>query len=339
MSGNRAANATQATLPQTGESSLRINLVFFLVASICFANPNLNGQDTPAPGKGHRFACTDYSQGKVFIFSADGQVEWEYPAGDELCYGLAVLPNGNLLYTSGSYVKEVTRDKKVVFSYQRSKPAHYPIGFSACQRLPNGNTLIADGAALKLLEVDPRGQIAKEVTLPKGKEAGGIRGVGQLNNGNYLVCHYRSSGCVCEYDPQGKALREIAVPGGATCAVRLPNGNTLISYKGSPAGVFEVDAEGKTVWNCSKIKGSGLPTGLERLPNGNTVIAYWHGGDGKDRLHVVEVTPESNVVWSFTDPLGVVKGLGIVRLLDEPGGATKEDSKSKPRRSRSNGCP
>src|SRR5260221_9720893 len=28
----------------------------------------------------HRFACTDYTQGKVFIVSSEGAVEWEYPA-------------------------------------------------------------------------------------------------------------------------------------------------------------------------------------------------------------------------------------------------------------------
>src|SRR5689334_22780981 len=90
------------------------------------------GVAVPVPvqqGKGHRFACTDYSGGKVFIVSAEGKVEWEYPAPN--CNDLWVLPNGNLLFNTGHGVKEVTQDKKVVFNYQ-SKSEIY-----ACQRLPN----------------------------------------------------------------------------------------------------------------------------------------------------------------------------------------------------------
>jgi hypothetical protein len=328
-SGRRPTN-----LPQTGETAMRIHLVF-LLASLGLANLAIHGQDSVATTNGHRFACTDYNQGKVFIFSADGRIEWEYATGDELCYGLDVLPNGNVLYTTGSHAKEITPDKKVAFSYQRKQPAHYPIGFSACQRLANGNTLIADGAARRLFEIAPSGTIAKEVSLPQEKEIGGLRGVCQLGNGNYLVCHYSHPGRVREYDPQGKVLREMAVPGGATCAVRLPNGNTLISYKG--AGVIEVNAEGKTIWECPKIKGTGLPTSLERLANGNTVITYWHTkgiGQAKNRLHVIEITPEGKIVWSFTDPSGVLGGLSIVRLLDGPGKAMGGELKGNPEKTK-----
>ncbi len=50
-------------------------------------------------GKGHRFACTDYTTGKVFIVNADGKVEWEYVTGQ--CNDLWALPNGNLLFNTG----------------------------------------------------------------------------------------------------------------------------------------------------------------------------------------------------------------------------------------------
>ena len=65
--------------------------------------------------QGHRFACADYSGGKVFLVDADGKVTWEYPASN--CNDLWVLPNGNLLFNTGHGVKEVTREKNVVFHY------------------------------------------------------------------------------------------------------------------------------------------------------------------------------------------------------------------------------
>jgi hypothetical protein len=65
-------------------------------------------------GKGHPFICTDYTQGKVFVVSAEGKLEWEYPAPS--CNDVWILPNGNFLFNIGG-VKEVTREKKVVWSF------------------------------------------------------------------------------------------------------------------------------------------------------------------------------------------------------------------------------
>src|SRR5512132_1317917 len=48
----------------------------------------------------HHFACADYTQGKVYIVSTDGKVEWEHPAPS--CDELWALPNGNLLFTTRS---------------------------------------------------------------------------------------------------------------------------------------------------------------------------------------------------------------------------------------------
>ena len=36
------------------------------------------GGAVAAPG--HRFACTDYTQGKVFLVDGNGKVEWTYDA-------------------------------------------------------------------------------------------------------------------------------------------------------------------------------------------------------------------------------------------------------------------
>ena len=130
-------------------------------------------------------ACADYSQGKIFLVSAQGKVEWEYPAPN--CNDLWVLPNGNLLFVTGHGVKEVTREKKVVFDY-RSKSEIY-----ACQRLPNGNTFIGECNAGRLLEVDPSGKIVKQIRLlPEGKDGGHLymRNARRLPNGHYLVAHY-----------------------------------------------------------------------------------------------------------------------------------------------------
>jgi hypothetical protein len=272
-------------------------------------------------GPGHHFVCSDYSQGKVFIVSPQGKVEWECPAPH--CNDVWALPNGNLLFVTGHGVQEITRDKKVVFQYD-SKSEIY-----ACQRLPDGNTFIGECNAGRLLEVTPAGKIVKEIRLlPEGKDGGHgyIRNARRLANGNYLVTHYGQQ-VVKEYDPQGKVVREIPAVGGPHSAVRLADGHTLIACGDRPGGsrVFEVDGQGKTVWQVGKDELPGISlkfmTGLERLPNGNTVISNWQGhGQFGSGPHLIEVTPEKRVVWTFFDHQ-TMKTIASVQLLDVPGDA------------------
>ena len=280
--------------------------------------------ETPPPiqqGAGHHFACADYSQGKVFIVTPEGKAVWEYPAPN--CNDLWVLPGGNLLFNTGHGVKEVTRDKKVVFNYE-SKSEIY-----ACQRLENGDTFIAECNSGRLLEVKPDGSIAREVKLlPEGRDGGHtyIRNARKLDNGNYLVTHYGMRK-VIEYAPTGAVVREIPAPGGPHSACRLSNGNTLVACGDlikDQSRVIEVDQEGRVVWSVTSgdLPGISLKfmTGFHRLPNGNTVMTNWlgHGQLGK-APHVIEVTPEKKVVWTFSDHK-TMKTISQIVILDTPAG-------------------
>ncbi|MCY3019873.1 MAG: hypothetical protein NTW87_12700 [Planctomycetota bacterium] len=275
-------------------------------------------------GKGHAFACADYSGGKVFIVSVEGKIEWEY-AGAPNCNDLWVLPNGNLLFVTGRGVKEVTREKKIVFEYQ-SKSEIY-----ACQRLANGNTFVGECNSGRLLDVDPTGKVVKEVRLlPEGKDGGHafIRNARRLENGNYLVAYYGDA-VVKEHDPDGKVVKEIPAAGGPHSCIRLPSGNTLIACgdaKGGPR-VFEADKEGKTVWEVKNPELPGITlkfmTGLQRLPNGNTVVTNWVGHNNAGTPpHIIEVTPDKKVVWAFADRKAM-KTASSIQLLDVPGDVTK----------------
>ena len=277
-----------------------------------------------AAAKGHPFACTDYSQGKVFLVSAEGKVEWEYPAPS--CNDLWVLPNGNLLFNTGHGVKEVTRDKKVVFAYE-SKSEIY-----ACQRLANGNTFIGECNAGRLLEVDPAGKIVKEIRLlPEGKDGGHayMRNARRLANGNYLVAHYGEQ-VVREYDPPGQG--RAGDPGRRRPAQRDPpaqrqHADRLRRHgqggRGCSRSTRRARPSGRSTGD--ELPGISLKfmAGLQRLPNGNTVMSNWlgHGQFGK-APHLIEVTPDKKVVWTFADH-ETMKTISSVQLLDVPGDVTK----------------
>jgi len=272
--------------------------------------------------EGHRFACTDYTGGKVFVVDAAGKVEWSYDAPH--ANDIWVFANGNLLFNTGHGCKEVTRGGKVVFSYESASEVY------ACQRLSNGNTFVGECNAGRLLEVDPAGRIVHQVRLlPEGQDGGSayMRNARRLPNGHYLVAHYGLE-VVREYDQDGKVVWQVASPGGPHSAVRLPNGHTLIASADrddAPARVFEVTPDGRTVW---EVRGDELPgislkfmAGLHRLPNGNTVMANWLGHGKLDVApQLIEVTPDKRVVWTFSD-YQTMKTISSVQLLDVAGDA------------------
>lgn len=269
----------------------------------------------------HSFACTDYTRGKVFIISDSGKVEWEYPA--ERCNDIWVLPNGNLLFNTGNGVKEVTREKEVVFSYESMSEIY------ACQRLANGNTFIGECNSGSLLEVAPNGNIVKKIRLLPDSVDGGhffMRNARKLPNGNYLVAHYGLDK-VCEYDSTGKTLREIPIKGGPHSVIRLPNDNTLIAcsdHNGDPR-VVEVDTAGKITWQLTKNELPGIElefmTGMQILPNGNLVLTNWLGHNKFGKApHAFEITRNKKVVWVYKDN-STLETMSSIQLLDVPGNA------------------
>lgn len=254
------------------------------------AEPETN----PKPAVQHSYLCSDIGAKRVFKISAAGEIEWEYPA--DQCTDVWLLPSGNILMSfTGSKrgAREVTPDKKVVWEYFTSGEVW------GCQRLPNGNTLVAECTGKRLVEVDGKGEIVKTVAVPStGNIHMGMRHARQLANGNYLVALLDDK-AVWEYDPSGKKIREIKVPDLAFSVIRLENGNTVIGYRG---GVIEVDPKDQVVWHLTQKDVPDVKLYwiccIQRLPNGNTVVGNWFIHKRRtDSTPFFEVTRDKKVVW------------------------------------------
>jgi hypothetical protein len=285
-------------------------LPLLLVAAF---TPSLMAQDAPIK---HRFLCSDYSGGKVCIVNAEGEIEWQIPARiPQDCW---MLPTGNILFTSGNTVKEVTLKKEVVWEYKG--PANVEI--HAAQPLSDGTVVIVECGTKRIVEVNREGNIIKEIPLqpdPKVGTHGQFRGGRKLPNGHYVVA-FMSERKVEEVDGEGRVVRSIPVTGFPHGVVPLPSGNWVVT-NGDGHQVLEIDPEGKTVWQLNEKDLPDNPlrltVGTQRLPNGNTVICNWlgHGHFGKNP-HLYEVTADKKLVWSFADHAHF-RAISQVQILDE----------------------
>jgi len=269
-----------------------------------------------------QFLTADSSRQRIALIDEAGQTVWEYKIGP--LHDLHVLENGHILFqTNWTHIVEVDpKTNEVVWEYDaRHSPGNEDrkVEVHAFQRLANGDTMIVESGATRILEVNRDGEVVKELALrvQKPHPHKDTRLVRKLENGHYLVCH-EANGLVREYGPEGQTVWEFKVPlfgnqpkgghgvnaFGNACfsAVRLKNGNTLIGT-GNGHSVIEVTPEKKIVW---KLTQNELPdiqlawvTTLEVLPGGNIVIGNCHAGPKNPQI--IETTREKEVVWSFRD--------------------------------------
>ena len=223
-----------------------------------------------------------------------------------------VLENGNILVSVANVAKEISRNGKLVWSYQLSK-GNKELG--TCVRLENGNTLVVErGVKPQLLEVGRDGKI--EIRVPLQPETANAhmqtRMARKMPNGNYLVPHLLAF-AVKEYKPDGTVVRtiktDLAELGGRKernwpfTAIRVGDGKILSNLTNGNKCV-EFDSKGRVAWRLDNSHVDGRladPCGGQRLTNGNTVICSYGQKKG-DMPKIFEVTKDKKVVWEYFNP-------------------------------------
>jgi len=169
-------------------------------------------------------------------------------------------------------------------------PASVPIQPLGIERLPGGNTLIADSQNDQALEVDSLGRL---VWAYIRSDVPFLHTARRLAGGNTLMTS-SAGNRVVEVNPRGDTVWTMKdglwYPNDAT---RLANGNTLITDRNNNR-VIEVTPERQIVWSYS---GLNLPHNGSRLANGHTLVC-----DG-DNNRVLEVDSSGSIVWKYSTGL------------------------------------
>ena len=233
-----------------------------------------NPQPAPPIERGTTWIA-DYVDNLVFAVDASGKeiARLEDTPG---VWDVEPLAGGRVLVTefAMSQVREVDlATKQTVWKFEQLRNPY------DADRLPNGNTLIADTFGSRVIEVDPKGTIVwsfdKEIR-PFDCD--------RLANGNTLIADVRKDR-VLEVDPKGEVVWQLTGMPYPHDADRLPNGNTLVTLR-NKGTVVEVDRDGKVV---QELTGLLSPSDADRLPNGNTLVA--------ENVQVREFDPRGVEVW------------------------------------------
>ena len=290
-----------------------------VVALLSFAlalTTQIFAADTPAK---RRLLFTEYGKGpnRFVELDADGKLVWELkPPSTAVIF--QTLPNGNILFGYGGQptgVREITSRGETVFDYVSK--SHQVFG---CERLANGNTLVAEQEPCQALEVNPKGEtvhVTPLTTNAKGFHLQ-VRNVHKLQNGNILAAH-EGEGAVREVDPQGKVVWEYTGVTNTGEAQRLANGNTLICC-GTQKRLIEVTPDKQIAW---EFKAEDAPelnltwvSSVQQLKNGNLLVGNFIRGQEGKGAHAFEVTRDKKVVWKWEDH-SLIKSLTTVRALGE----------------------
>ena len=292
-----------------------IGRLYFSLAVFVLSASSVWGDDAPVK---HRVMFFEYGNApnRFVELDADGKIVREFkPLSIAVIF--QVLPNGNILYAYGGNptgVVEVNRKGETVWNYVSKCPQ-----VLGGERLPNGNTLVAEQGPCQAVEVNPQGEVVHTTMLTTTVEQYHlqVRNVHKLANGHILAAH-EGEGAIREYDADGRVVWEYKGVDNTGEAIRLDSGNTLIAGA-TQKRLFEVTPAGKIVW---EFKAEDAPelnltwvSSLQLLKNGNYLVGNFLRNQEGTGVHAFEVTRDKKVVWTFSDHQHF-KSVTTIRAVD-----------------------
>ncbi len=258
-----------------------------------------------------KFLGAFFNQGAARIINDAGKVEWEMK-GLPSIQDVWVLENGNFLFSYKTGVKEVSKDKKVVWEYK--SPAD--VELYSVQPIDGNKVLACECGTKRLIEIERgTGKITKEIALKSpAKRHTQFRSARKAADGTYWVA-YLEGGYIQQLNDKGEVLKKIdLVKNGVKHAhsVRLLENGNILTSTAIGGGIKEFNSAGELVWEVTKedFEAAGFTTvkyvgGVERLPNGNTIGAMYGGNP-----QFFEITPDKKMVWKYHNPTqGNVAGI------------------------------
>jgi hypothetical protein len=162
-----------------GDQKREIDL--FHANSVEWLRPTARGDAHPLYGRANVLVSVRHQDAAVIVDWSARRLAWAWGQGEVSGpHDATMLPSGNvLLFDNGlsrrwSRVVEVDPvSRRIVWEYRAPEPASFfTVSRGSNQRLPNGNTLIAQSDSGRAFEVTPEGQVVWDFWNPFGNDRG-----------------------------------------------------------------------------------------------------------------------------------------------------------------------
>ncbi len=184
---------------------------------------------------GNHVLISEYHPRRVTERDLKGNIVWQKGLNDNPV-NVQRLPNGNTFIATDSYVVEVDRTGKELYTINSMQMVH------AAYRMRSG-PIVCLVPGNQCLLMDTTGKTLSSFASNHGNS--NLAGLDLLPNGRILISQMHRNRVV-EFDATGKSILEFNAPGVRT-ATGLTNGHVLATSQNNQR-VFEVDRAGKVVW-------------------------------------------------------------------------------------------
>lgn len=197
---------------------------------------------------------------------------------------ILICQSPSITYREAPRIIEIAFDGAERWSYSPSPETW----FQSASRLKNGNTLVAHGSTITIL--DKNGKILQE----KNCDPWCVRDVIELEDCTYILVATQRSGesALIAMDAKFSIVREAGIPMAAHRICGMADGTFLLSLSqhNKPGQVVIVSHKGETVWQSQDY--GQYPTAV---PFGDNELIIIH----HEERQVKRVNLDGSVVWSF----------------------------------------
>ncbi len=254
------------------------------------------------------FIMSGCSSNRISIIEKLTQKElWSHPLEkSQECNSAAMDAKGRVVYSYKQGAKLVTLDHKVVWDYQSGEKTE----LQCADVLPDGGYILGIcGTPSKIVELDKKGKVRKEITFETGIKHphGQFRIITKTKKGTYIV-PVMGGKTVLELDANGKEISRQTVEGNLFSAFELSDNKFMISC-GDAHQLVSLDM--KTGEKQCRVAQNDIPgvsllfvARICPLSNGNYIICNWdgHAGEvGVKEPQLVEIDTKNQVVWQLNE--------------------------------------
>lgn len=247
----------------------------------------------------------------LYIVESDGRCSWSFTVPplngqspgefDHLIYDGWALTNGNILFGTHRYVREIDRQKRTVWEYRVTGKNKV----KTCVPLPNGRVAVLNSQDQAILELESgTGKVLHRIPVPaEGTLHTRYNLLRRTPEGNYLVA-LRAEERFVEVDSAGKVRRSLPVPSLPALAQTLSDGTILCSGR---FGLIRFDGNGKKTWSFTPEDAAHhfpllIAVGTVELSDDRFLVVNsdWHyQKPGENRVQLFITDSSKNISWTL----------------------------------------